>query len=272
MKTKLTVIVDNISDNGIKGEWGLSILAEHCGKQILIDAGGTGLFADNLEKLGFDINKIDYGVLSHAHCDHGGGIPTFFEKNKTAKFYLRKTAAEDCYGKILFIRFYAGLPKGLDKNFHSRIEYIVGDYKLCDGVYLIPHKTEGLEAIGKREKMYRCTDKGWIPDDFSHEQSVVIDTEKGLVIINSCSHGGAVNIINEVKATFPDKHIYALIGGLHLWNKSKQEIESVSHEIEKTGIEYVCTGHCTKNRAYRIMKNILGSKLEQLRTGLVIEF
>jgi len=41
--------------------------------------------------------------------------------------------------------------------------------------------------------------------------------------------------------------------------------------MERAGIAYVCTGHCTKNRAYKIMKEILGDKLSQLRTGLVIE-
>ena len=47
MKTKMTVIVDNISGNGLAGEWGLSILAQAGGSKILIDAGSTELFADN---------------------------------------------------------------------------------------------------------------------------------------------------------------------------------------------------------------------------------
>ena len=51
MKTKITVIVDNISDSGVKGEWGLSILAEYKEKKILLDAGGSNLFLKNLESL-----------------------------------------------------------------------------------------------------------------------------------------------------------------------------------------------------------------------------
>ena len=47
MDTRLTVIVDNISGSDLKGEWGLSILAEHSGKQILVDAGGSELFAED---------------------------------------------------------------------------------------------------------------------------------------------------------------------------------------------------------------------------------
>ncbi len=61
--------------------------------------------------------------------------------------------------------------------------------------------------------MYQKTKLGWKPDNFCHEQSLVLDTDSGLVIFNSCSHGGVVNIINEVKAAFPEQKITALIGG-----------------------------------------------------------
>ena len=120
--------------------------------------------------------------------------------------------------------------------------------------------------------MLRRTQNGWRADDFSHEQSLVLDTEKGLVIINSCSHGGAANIINEVKNTFPEKKVYGLIGGFHLFNKSKSEIHNLAERIRETGIEYVCTGHCTKNRAYKILKDELGDMVELMKVGYEITF
>ena len=100
----------------------------------------------------------------------------------------------------------------------------------------------------------------------------VLDTDKGLVIMNCCSHGGAVNIIQEVMATFPDKKVYGLIGGFHLFNKREAEIREVARRIKSTGISYVCTGHCTKERAYNIMKEELTDMLEQLHVGLKMEF
>lgn len=272
MKTILTVIVDNIPSGELKGEWGLSILAEYAGKKILADTGASELFAENLKKLGFSIEDIDYAALSHAHYDHGNGMPRFFRDNEKAKFYLRETAEENCYHRKFLLNFYIGLPKGVLTDYADRIERISGDYELFDGAYLIPHKTPGLEKIGRREKMFRRTQAGWKPDDFSHEQSLVLDTEKGLVIINCCSHGGAVNIINEVKSTFPEKHVYGLIGGFHLFNKSSEEVRSVAEEIKKTGIDFVCTGHCTKDRAYEIMKEVLGERLSQLHVGRKMEF
>lgn len=272
METKLTVIVDNIEFNGIKGEWGLSILAEHNGKKILADVGASDLFAENMPKLGFNIADVDYATLSHAHYDHANGMPRFFEENTKAKFYLRETTEPNCYFKKFFLHKYIGIPKKVMTKYADRIELVAGDFKLYDGAYLIPHKTAGLEAIGKREMMYRRTKEGWKPDDFSHEQSLVLDTDKGLVIINCCSHGGAVNVINEVTKTFPDKHVHGLIGGFHLFNKSEAEVRHVASEIKKTGIDFVCTGHCTKIRAYNIMKEELGDILTQLHVGLEMVF
>ena len=73
--------------------------------------------------------------------------------------------------------------------------------------------------------MYRKEHHRWVYDDFSHEQSLVFRTQKGLVIFNSCCHGGVANIINEVGATFPTEKVYGIIGGFHLFNKSEEEIK-----------------------------------------------
>lgn len=272
LRTRITVIVDNITNMGIPGEWGLSILVEYADQKILVDTGASDLFLKNMEKLGIDVEDIDYAMLSHAHYDHANGMPAFFEHNTKAKFYLRDGTAEDCYAKKFFFRKYIGIPKNVLGDYSDRIEMVSGDYKIVDGVYLIPHKTKGLSAIGKREMMYRRTGDGLLPDDFSHEQSLVFETAKGLVIINSCSHGGAANIINEVQKTFPEKHVYGLIGGFHLFNKSSGEIRELAKKIKNTGIEYVCTGHCTKNRAYHILEEELGDKLEQMKVGYQIDF
>ena len=68
--TIISVIVDNKACNGIRGEWGLSILVEYAEKKILLDAGASNLFLDNMKRLGVNIEEIDYATLSHAHYDH----------------------------------------------------------------------------------------------------------------------------------------------------------------------------------------------------------
>ena len=252
METKLTVVVDNIACDNLAGEWGLCILAEHRGKKILVDAGASELFAENMQKLGFEINDVDYATLSHAHYDHANGMPRFFKENDHAKFYIRDAAEENCYGKKWIFSRYIGMPKGVLADYANRIEKVSGDYQVMDGAWLIPHKTEGLEAIGKRESMYQRNGKRWRPDNFNHEQSLVLETDCGLVIINCCSHGGAVNIINEVAATFPDKPVYGIIGGFHLFNKSEEEVRAVARKLIDTGVKSVSYTHLTLPTSLRV--------------------
>ena len=83
---------------------------------------------------------------------------------------------------------------------------------------------------------------------------------------------GAANIINEVQKTFPDKKVYGIIGGFHLFNKSDDEIKEFAGRVKETGIEYVCTGHCTKDHAFGILKEELKDKAEQMRVGFSMEF
>ncbi|MCR5670580.1 MAG: MBL fold metallo-hydrolase [Butyrivibrio sp.] len=272
METKVTVVVDNKSNNGVMGEWGLSILVQYADKKILLDAGASDLFLENMRKLGIDVKDIDHAVLSHAHYDHANGLPALLDNNDKAKLYLRESTAADCYTKKFIFKKYIGIPRKMMAKYSDRITMVSGDYKIMDGVWLIPHKTPGLDSIGRRELMFRKTPKGWIPDDFAHEQSLVLDTDKGLVILNSCSHGGADNIISEVKATFPDKKVYGLIGGFHLFNKSETEIRAFAKRVRETGIEYVCTGHCTKERAFGILKEELGDTVNQMHVGYEIAF
>lgn len=266
------VLIDNLSKDELISEWGLSFYIEYNGHKILLDTGASGNFAENAPKLGVNLEEIECGVLSHAHYDHSDGMPAFFEKNQTAPFYLRKGAAENCYGKKWIFSKYIGIQRGTLEKYADRIVYAEGDYKLMDGVYLIPHKTLGLESIAKKVNLYVRENGKMFPDDFAHEQSLVFDTQKGLVIFNSCSHGGADNIITEVAATFPEKEIYALIGGFHLFHSPEEDVRALAERVKETGIKKIITGHCTGDEAFSVLKEELGDIVEQMYTGMKIEF
>lgn len=268
---KATILIDNIARDNLKQEWGLSILIEFGDKTILLDTGASPAFLENALKLGKEINGVDYGVLSHAHYDHSDGMQAFFEKNKKAAFYIREGSGENCYGRWFVFNKYIGIQKGILEQYADRIRYAKGNFRLSEGVFLIPHSTSGLSETGKKNHMYVKKNRKWYADDFSHEQSLVFDTPKGLVIFNSCSHAGAGNIIREVQAAFPEKQLLAMIGGFHLYNVAEEEVRALAADMKSTGIRKVYTGHCTGNKAYRILKEELGEGLSQLETGKVIE-
>ncbi len=269
---KATVIVDNIENKGLPGEWGLCIYIAYEDKKILLDTGASALFAANAKKLQIPLPDVDFAVLSHAHYDHANGMGEFFEINQRAKFYLQQGCAENCYKKKWFLPIYIGISRGFLTKYQDRIIYTSGNTDICAGVRLLSHTTPNLQKIGKQEHMYQKRQGKWYPDDFSHEQSLIFETAKGLVVFNSCSHGGAANIIQEVEAACPGQRVYALIGGFHLYRKSEAEVRELAKKLQDTGVSHICTGHCTGERAYGILKEELGERLSQLHVGFEMEF
>ncbi len=269
---KAKVLADNTPDGEIKGEWGLSIYIEYNDKRILLDTGASDLFAVNAEKYGIDLKTVDFAVLSHAHYDHAGGMEEFFRINDRAKFYIRESSGENCYYKKYLIKKYLGIPKGVLEKYNDRIVFAEGDYRISEGVYLIPHKYPNRDRIGIRENMYIRKAGRWLPDDFSHEQSLVFETGKGLFVFSSCSHAGAGSIIKEVRKTFPGSDVAGIIGGFHLFNKTDEEIIDFAANLKKNGTGYICTGHCTGEKALGMLENKLGKTVNRLHVGLEIEF
>lgn len=261
-----TILIDNIADGELVSEWGFAVYIEYNDKKYLLDTGGSDKYLDNARKLGIDIADIDVAVLSHSHYDHSGGYKSFFEINKKAELLVADACCEECYVKFGPIRKRVGIPRGILGN--ERVHKVNGLYKIDDGVYIVPHLKNELEKLGKKAHMYRKVDDKIIPDDFSHEQSLVFETDKGLIVLNSCSHGGLNNILADVNHYLPGKKIYMTIGGLHLAGESNKNVKEVAKIIKSLDIEHVVTGHCTGNRAFNILKKELGDKVSQMHVGM----
>lgn len=270
---KVRVLVENSECRDCAGEHGLSLFIERNGQRILLDAGKSALFAENAMQLGIDLESADFAVLSHSHYDHADGFETFFEKNHHAKLYIR----EEC-GEIYFSRHgeefkYIGPKQGMLARHKDRIIYVNEDHYTIPhtDVFLVPHNSEKLSVIGEKARLYKEENGEMVPDDFSHEQSLVIRTVKGLVVFNSCSHGGPANILREVLQCEPGNKIYAYIGGLHLSKYSDADVSDFAKVLKGLAVERIITGHCTGDRACEILREELGEKLEVMHSGMVIE-
>lgn len=293
---KVTVLVDNRDGENLKGEWGLSFHIEYEGKTVLLDTGLSGLFAENAKKLGLDLQKVDYAVLSHAHDDHANGMDTFFEVNDHAPFYVAEGCEENCYDRHGLRMVYAGIPRGIMTRHAGRIvkagkadasgkpdasekpekaeKAVTGGLitQIDKGISLLAHSTPGLDKLGRAEKMYlRQGLLKFIPDDFRHEQSLVFELPEGVAVFNSCSHAGADNIINEAMQAYPGRRILAMIGGFHLFNKTDEYVRSFARRVLETGVEAVYTGHCTGDRAMEILSEELGDRMHAFYTGMEFE-
>ena len=272
---KITVLVENSTSCRLYGEHGLSVYIEYDGKKYLLDTGASTLFAKNAKELGISLADIDTAFLSHAHYDHSGGFEAFFKENDKAEVYMQDTSAENCYFRTETGDKYIGIPVQLLEAYKERFHTLHTVCEVEKGVWAVPHSTENLDGMGRRAHMYRIVGDEFIADDFAHEQSIVFETEKGLVIFNSCSHGGIANIVREVQNAFAGKKIYAVIGGFHMMKLSGldtlgiplDEVVKVARELKELGVEKVYTGHCTGQKALDLMKPIMGEQLKEIHSG-----
>ncbi|MBR4549404.1 MAG: MBL fold metallo-hydrolase [Oscillospiraceae bacterium] len=269
---KMTVLIDNVAVEPLVGEWGLSILIEADGLKILLDAGESGQFVRNAATLQTDLAQVDVGVLSHAHYDHADGMEAFFACNDRAKFLLREGCRENCFGIKDGELHYNGIRKGMLSRFADRIRFVSGAFPLAEGIWLLPHRAADYSPIARRNDLYVKEDGCCRPDDFSHEQSLVVETEKGLVIFNSCSHTGVKNCLDDVREMLGDHSVYAYVGGLHLFKLTDGELSAFAEELRAGGVSQILTGHCTGEHAIAFLRQLLGDRVRQLSAGFTCVF
>lgn len=264
---KMTVLSDNIADPPLTAEWGLSILLEADGRQILLDTGGGTAFASNALALGMDLSAVDVGVLSHAHYDHADGLEAFFELNSRASFLIRQGFGENCFGRKEGGMTYIGVRRGLMKAWASRITPVSGVYEISPDVLLVPHRTKDYSAIALRGGLYVERAGNYLPDDFAHEQSLLIQTPQGAVIFNSCSHTGPENILRDVEELAGRTEVCAYVGGLHLFMLTDEELHAVCRQLKESSVRRFFTGHCTGDHAFEVLREELGDRICQFRAG-----
>ena len=252
---KIVTLMENTSCSEVLNcEHGLSLYLETENHKILFDAGQSAAFADNAEKLGVDLGQVDLAVLSHGHYDHGGGLGKFLECNQTAPVYVSNHAFEPHYSR----NGYIGLDLSLESS--GRIVSVSRELKLAEGVALhqiacAPMDTAGLEV---EENGVRK------PDDFRHEQYLMIEEQGKRILISGCSHKGILNIM---EAFQPD----ILVGGFHFMKITDNTwLKAAAEKLLAYDTVYY-TGHCTGQTQYDYLKSIMGDQLHYLSTGTVLE-
>ncbi len=111
----------------------------------------------------------------------------------------------------------------------------------------------------------------WQTDKFVDEQSLVLMTKLGLIVITGCCHSGVINTLLAAQLASNNPKIYAIIGGLHLHDMEEQEIDKLAHDMQAFDIQHLWVNHCTGTRAFEILHNVNGWNVAWAGTGTRIE-
>lgn len=276
MKTKevesmiIKTLVENTTIADVfDSEHGLSLYIETKKHKLLFDLGASGLFAENAEKMGVDLSTVDVVVISHGHADHGGGLETFLKRNTKAKIYLHAKAFEKHYSNRSSGMANIGLDGKLLPN--ERFVFTGNNFAIDEELELFSNVTGSRLNPSGNENLLMEKDAVLVPDDFAHEQNLIIKENGVTLLIAGCAHRGIVNIVEHYR-TMKNSYPSDVIGGFHLYNRSKKKAEDpevirqIGEYLLTTGSNYH-TCHCTGIESYNHLKEIMGEKIDYLATG-----
>jgi 7,8-dihydropterin-6-yl-methyl-4-(beta-D-ribofuranosyl)aminobenzene 5'-phosphate synthase len=249
MKGKATVLCENcvFSNVGAIAEHGWSVYIESDQGNFLFDTGQGKAIINNARYFNKDLSTIQGIMISHHHCDHTGGLLRVLEQAGKVKVYAHPDLFKNSYvideGKERNI----GIPfrqeilesKGAQFIFNTSLREIVLDLMLSGE---IPRLTE-FEKGSKRFLLK--TGEGYAQDFIFDDQTLIMNTEKGLMVILGCSHSGIINIINHIIDKTGQDHIRTIIGGTHLGPASEETREKTIQALKKFDIEKIGVSHCT---------------------------
>ena len=256
----ITALMENTaSEDGFLFEHGLSLHIQTREHRVLFDAGQSNGFIANAGRLGIDLAAVDMAVLSHGHYDHGGGLMGFLAINDHAPVYVSRYAFDSFYAGE---ERYIGLDPALTGN--PRLVPVGDSLTVGDELTLLSCNERSRPYVMDSYGLNVLRDDALIPDDFRHEQYLLIQEEGMRVLISGCSHKGILNIMSWLK---PD----VLIGGFHFMKVdpagSEREVldEAARVLLEYNAAYYTC--HCTGLPQYEYLKQLMGNQLGHLAAG-----
>ena len=269
---RIVNLVENTQGEAdLEAEHGLCFYIETEKHKLLMDTGASDLLIANAEKKGIDLTQADTVILSHGHYDHGGGILAFAKLNPDAKIYLQQTAFGAYYSQPKEKLHYIGIDPAIREL--PQLVPVDGNYRIDEELTLFAGIRSDLpvpEANGILK--VKLADGSVVQDDFCHEQCLVLTWNGQHILFSGCAHHGILNVMarfRELYGADPD----AVISGFHMMKKADytaDEIETIihtAHELKNCKNTTFYTGHCTGERAFEIMKEIMGDQLVYVHCG-----
>ena len=260
---KVTILSTMLADSGI-GEWGFSALVEVGDHRVLVDTGARPqTVLQNARELGVDLASVQEVILTHNHDDHVGGLmtlrqelmktnPAALSRAHVAKgiFYSRPTKSGGEDNEMIAIKKAYEATGGTFIMHESAAEIFPGGWLTGPVPRVFPERNWSVTGQVR-------TPDGLVEDNIPEDQSLVLNTPRGLVLITGCGHAGVVNILTFSRNTFPNTPVYAIVGGLHLFAASDTQVDWTADKLKEFGLAYLVGAHCTGvESVYRIRQRL----------------
>jgi 7,8-dihydropterin-6-yl-methyl-4-(beta-D-ribofuranosyl)aminobenzene 5'-phosphate synthase len=274
---KVTILSTMLADKGV-GEWGFAALVEVNGHAILFDTGARPeTVLGNAAEMNIDLSSVTDVILSHNHDDHTGGLVTL------RRALMKKNPAALSKAHVAPAIFWSRPGPGGEKNtmFETRRAYeaLGGTFVLHTsfgalepGVYLtgpVPraHPEKNYGRHGKVGPL--LSPDGVVDDTIPEDQSLVIVTDRGLVVVAGCGHAGIVNTLEYALRSTSTTRVYAAVGGFHLFDATDETLTWTARRLSPMQLAYFIGAHCTGIEAVHRLRALLSLDRKTAVVGAV---
>ena len=279
VKGSITLLIDNTVPERSEAiaEHGFAALVQTQAGNLLFDTGRGAAVVHNAGVLKKDLASINKIVLSHSHHDHTGGLPKVLQilPGKKTDVLAHPDVFAERFRKKNGEEIYGGIPfrKGYLEKMGSRFVFNKEVTEVEEGVFLtgeVPRKTsfEG----GDMKDRFIIREGNVEPDLILDDQSLILHTSKGILLLLGCAHAGIINVINHAMSMTGQDDILAVIGGTHIGLSGDAQREQTIEALQNYKIQHVIPSHCTGLEAMARMRNALGDRFQFSHVGLTFRF
>jgi len=276
MTTRITVLCENSvgSISGSLGEHGFAALIEPSGQEpLLFDTGQGATLLHNARRMNKNLASIRSVVISHGHYDHAGGLLPLLQEYGPRDVLGHSGIFSTRYRlKDTGERIDIGMPHSRKALEAAGARFNLSDSfrKIAPGIYLTG-QVPRITPFETGDQGLLCDCDGQQVDSTPDDQSLVLETRKGLVILLGCCHAGLINTLSHVSAFMKRSDVYAVIGGTHLGFCSAEQLEQTLVELRKTGMRKLAPSHCTGFTAAARLQREFPKEFQQACVGYSLE-
>jgi len=274
---EVVVLSTMLTDRAGIGEWGFAAQVVADGHRLLFDTGARpDTVLRNARELKIDLSGVNSVILSHHHGDHTGGLVTL--RREMALRNARALARTHVGAGIFLSRPGEG---GRETNETLALK---GEYEAQGGSFVVVDRPTELfpgawltgpvprtypERNWSLKRTIRHPDGRLVEDNVPEDMSLVLDTDKGLVVLAGCGHAGIINTLEYARRQVRETEIHAALGGFHLFEADAATLDWTAAKLRGFAIKNLLGAHCTGIEAVFGLRQRLGLSRAACAVGAV---